>query len=695
MSARVPTREQAELLADLASADAEVRRLAVERLTLLPLDEALPRLVDCLGDPSWRVRKSAVERLADCPLESGSVELLICSLADGDNPGRRNAAVEALVRFGPSAVPQLGRAAGDSDADVRKFAIDALAGIAAPLSLPIVVAALADSDANVRAAAADALAAVGGEGAAAPLREAALRDSEDSLVRFSAVRGLGSLQLRLPARELAPLLGDAVLRAPALRLLGAEDDAEAFPILLKALGSGQRAAREEAVRSILRMLSDADAEAAQGLAEQLREAARATPELVEEGLEQLGAGALGTQIHWLQLLGLIGSEAVVLPMLRAARDEALSEVALGSLAALGELAERVIEAGWSRLEPESRRAACLLLARTRGEPGSRRLLDALEDADPEVRSAAATAVAARGLGSGLPRLVRALEAVADSEDPDRELEVAAIVAALARLAASGTSELGRRTVELLASTLERTGEGMRCAVARVLGSVGQPEDVETVTFLLKDPSPAVRRRAVEALAQIEPGSAPEPLRLALADESPLVRMAAAAALGSSARAEAFEGLCSLARDEDPLVRAAAVRAVATHFTDAADPKRRAAAEALCSAALQDEVPAALAALESLRSAGPVSRLLPVLSRPEPELLQEAIRCLAAIGRGAELDALLPFVGHPEWSVRAEAIRALGERGRVSALPAILEGLDQEQDEFVREVRLAALKRLEA
>ena len=56
-------RERDGIRIDLQSSDEEIRRLAVERLVALPPDEALPQIVDCLGDPSWRVRKAAVERL--------------------------------------------------------------------------------------------------------------------------------------------------------------------------------------------------------------------------------------------------------------------------------------------------------------------------------------------------------------------------------------------------------------------------------------------------------------------------------------------------------------------------------------------------------------------------------------------------------------------------------------------------------
>ena len=59
------SRDRESIVKDLESTDEEIRRLAVERLTLLPSAEAIPILVEMLGDSSWRVRKAAVDRLAE------------------------------------------------------------------------------------------------------------------------------------------------------------------------------------------------------------------------------------------------------------------------------------------------------------------------------------------------------------------------------------------------------------------------------------------------------------------------------------------------------------------------------------------------------------------------------------------------------------------------------------------------------
>ena len=237
-------RERDSVLRDLASDDEEVRRLAVERSAALAPREVVPQLVDCLGDVSWRVRKAAVERLSVWPDGDAVVEALITALGDADNPGRRNAAVDALIHCGASVVRELVVAIVTDDADIRKFAADVLAGIGDPSAVPALIDRLEDDDTNVRAASADALGAIGGDEAIAALVAIATSDAQDSLVRFSALHSLASLGEGVPADELSGALEDPVLRPAALGVLGRlEGDAAGLEALLKALESRARAPR--------------------------------------------------------------------------------------------------------------------------------------------------------------------------------------------------------------------------------------------------------------------------------------------------------------------------------------------------------------------------------------------------------------------------------------------------------------------
>ena len=63
MTRGVCPEERTAILDGLASDDEEFRRGSVDQLLLLPTEDAVAKLCECLGDPSWRVRKAAIERL--------------------------------------------------------------------------------------------------------------------------------------------------------------------------------------------------------------------------------------------------------------------------------------------------------------------------------------------------------------------------------------------------------------------------------------------------------------------------------------------------------------------------------------------------------------------------------------------------------------------------------------------------------
>jgi len=696
-------RERRSILLDLESADEEIRRLGVERLASLSCDEALPRLVECLGDPGWRVRKAAVERLAEAPAAWPVAETLVDALSDGENPGRRNAAVEALIRRGESMVDPLLEATASPDHDVRKLAVDTLAGLGAPRAVPRLLEVLADPDPNVRAAAADALGLLGGEAVAPALVERATRPDEDRLVAFSALRALGRLEAPVRASRLEPVLEDSLLRPAAFAVLGQaeEEDGAAVEVLLKGIVARSRSSREAAMEALLRRVGRSDPEGAARLAERVREAMAG--EDLGDALERLQSADLSTRLMLVQFLGLLGRPDAAVPILRAGVDEALTEVALSSLGALGAAAGEAFDAAWSDLDPDARCLACAVVARTGGAVGRARLLAGLDDPDAAVRGAAARALGALACAEALPALMRRLEAVAargdgdeEGSDPEREDELAAVTEALVALASSGDEPLRHRAVELLGQRLDGAPEPVRLALAAVLGRIGRPCDASLVEWLLKDPSAGVRREAVQALARLEDGEASEPLRLALADESPAVRIAAARALGASRSPRAPEDLERLADDEHPQVRAAALRALGGRAAGA-DPGARERALVLLESALGDEGAVAIAAVEALavlgtpRAAEAARRLL---AHGDPELVKAAVACIGAHGQPPVLEELVPLVAHPHWAVRAEAIHTLAERSVTRAVPAILRRLEKEQDDFARDAILRALRKLE-
>jgi HEAT repeat protein len=695
-------RDRENVLRDLESLDEEVRRLAVERIEVLSASHVVPILVDRIGDQSWRVRKAAVERLVAWSDTDAVASALITALGDGENPGRRNAAVEALIHQGSSVIPHLIAAMEDEDEDVRKFVADAMAGIGDDRTVEVLVAHLDDSDANVRAAAADALGAVGGTEAVRALCAAATDESQDQVVRFSALYALAALGAPIRVRDLGGVLADPMLQAGGLAVLGcADDDAETLEVLLKGLSARSKACREAAQSSLLRLLSHADDARADRVAERIRLTAEESPELVESTVERLEDADLPTKLTLVQFLGLLRDPRCVVPVLLSGRDEAVSEVSLAALESMGGVVEEAIDAAWAELDADPKRDACRLFGKTRGELSAARLVASLEDPDAVVRTAAANSLGQRAVGEALMPLIHRLEESALDDDLEGEEECAAVTGALVAIAGashegSADPALAERAIEMLNALLKGAAESVRLAIASVLGRIGRPQDLGIVTLLLKDASAEVRRAAVQALSRLDPGSTVEPLRLAIADESPDVRIAAAIALGTSGRGELFADLECLTCDEDARVRATAVQVIGECFLGTEDPERRAAAMAVMHLAREDEAPVALAVIEAARAVGAsaASHVTPLLRRREPEVVREAVRYLGVHADAHDLDAAVPLMAHPDWSVRAEAIQVLAERNAGKALPAILRSLELEQDEYVRSLALRALDRLE-
>ena len=225
-----------------------------------------------------------------------------------------------------------------------------------------------------------------------------------------------------------------VLRPAGLALLGRVDDDEAVTVLLKALSSHSRSDREAAIGSLLRTLSRVDGAHSDLLAARIRETAQASPLVVGSAVDRLTDANLPTRLMLVQFLGLVRAEEAVVPMLIAAQDEALSQIALANLESLGELAETAIDAAWSELDTNARREACVLFGRMGGEASAARLLASLEDPSPELRNAAARSIGQRGLADALPLLVHRLESAAEDDDFESEEEMALLTEALIGLA---------------------------------------------------------------------------------------------------------------------------------------------------------------------------------------------------------------------------------------------------------------------
>jgi HEAT repeat protein len=688
--------DRQHLLDDLAHPDEEIRRLAVERTSELPGDEAVPWLVEHLGDSSWRVRKAAVERLIDRNEAGPAVRALVAALADGENSGRRNAALEALTRFGSAAVPVLLEASEGGDVDVRKQVVDTLGAIGHSSAADRLTQLLTDADANVRAAAAEALGAVAALGVEGLLLGRVEQDAEP-LVRLCALRSLAKLRASVPVSRLEGALCDSLLRPAVYAVLGATGDPEAWDTLLKGLEAGARSSREAAMEAIVEVISQATPREELELLERLREC---EDDFLPDALERLREAPLTTRLVLVQFLGLLARADCVVPLLEASADDALAELAMDALCGNDSLVEGALEAAWQRLDESSRVRACNLLGRTTGSAGATLLHAALRAEDPYLRGAAARSLAERGATEALPALVAGLAQAAATALIDRAddfEEASALENAIATLVDSAGEALVGDVVVMLEAHFEGAPDAFRLAVARLLGHFGTAHDVPRIELLLSDPSAEVRRAAVEAVARVAPARV-DVLRCALADEEPRVRAGAAIALGVSGDAAVMADLAVLADDRDSRVSGAALRAVAEWaLVDGGDVARERALF-LLSIGITRGGMAALASLEALTRLGgsdAVELAWGALMSPEPEVAEAAVVCIGRHGGRDALARLLDCLGHPHWNVRARTVQVMQERRHVRAIPSILRRLDGERDEFVREAALAALRTLES
>lgn len=696
---RALTRDERDALLDsLVCESEEVRRLAVEQLLLLPGFEAVPQLVQRLGDPAWRVRKAAIERLVACREEALVHPGLLEALADGENPGRRNAAFEAFVAMGSRATSSLVTAVASPDPDVRKLAVDALAGIGDPAARDVLVRALGDLDANVRAAAVDALGVMGGEVCVAALVRASTDRAEVPLVRLSALRSLERLEVSVGVDALADSLAHPQLRPAALDLLGHSTDPLAEAELLKGLACAARSIRESAIGALLRQLARLDGAESDGLCERLRAFALADADLVSRCCDGIEAEDCSRRMALVQFLGVVADARAILPLLQAGRDEALREFVDATLTALGPVTVAALRPVWGELENDLEVRACAILGRVGGEVAEELLASTLNGTSARAIGCAAMALGEGGCFRRMPDLIRRLDAAARDADADRSDEIEDLIAAIAHMAdraRSADAAVHVQLIEILASRLGGAPEALRVAIARVLARIGRTEDADLIDYLAKDPSPRVRRAAVQALSRFDPSRARHAMRLALGDESSGVRIAAAAVLGRIGTREALEDLERLSLDGDARVAAAAVRAAGDLLEGRADVTPE-DGRWLGPAAAREPV-VSLAAIEALaRIGGPIAiqAATTALERVEPEIVCAGISCL---GRHAASDDLVPLVvlvGHADWAVRAEAAKVLAVRGYRRALPAMLRRLEVEVDAFVREAILLAARKLE-
>ena len=434
-----------------------------------------------------------------------------------------------------------------------------------------------------------------------PALERCVRDDDTSVVRAAAF-ALG----RMEHAGGSPDLNDALEHAdPAVRLLAA-----------RALG--HRLALD-AVPQLLDLAgtdpsATVRAAAATALGELVSD--RRGPRAIADAERATVAGSLAARLD-------VETHAATREMLAYALAEAADPS--GSDAARRALES--IEGGatdetsrWTRI------FALRALARS-GTIDESELLRFADDSDPQLAFAALAALGRR-------------PAVAQS---------AAVWTTCARLATDGTSAHVRaRALQLAASNPAPSGElATLCAT------------------LTADPSPTVRRAALEVRARQDPTAAMEPIDVALGDPDFFERAAAVHAARRLPTSQAHPRLARALEDPVPAVRAAAVQALADHpqCESLDDLLGKAATDR--DLAMREELATTLTALAPGRAT--LARAA-FLDRPGSEYAEARKLLLAALvacdPTADGLDSLLErALRDPDLAVRLEAARQLRARHR--------------------------------
>jgi HEAT repeat protein len=662
----------------LADANPEVRRRAAQALAEHDAPGVGELVLRALSDEDWRVRKEAVGVAPLVPRRDEVLRALAGGLADRDDVGLRNAAVEALIAIGPDAIPIAIDALAKLDADGRKLAVEALGGIPDDRTAEALVGGLGDQDPNVRYAIVEALGAVAVTSDAVRQRAwnalAELLDDDDTQMRIAALEALLRLEAPLGFRTLEPLLGDPILRRLAMKALGHSPE-------------------EEAALTLAHTLLDPDpvvaAFALTALATWIRLASRRPLEFLRERLVKDGTSARALpkldkpelRADVLLVSAVVAGPDEVGAVLAALEDPDLAPQLEDATTILARDATGELLAQLGSIT-SSRRAELLWLV---AGSGAVLLPDALEIVraqlhaeSADVRSAALHILSMRGDARDLPRALTALD---DADVRAAGAASSAVLAMTVRFPSVARGELERLT---------GGGQPSLAVSVLLLGLVragAQREgDVELLRRALNAGATKTRRAAVEALAELGGENAKALAVSALADEEREVRLAAVRTLGVLAHESALEELIDQVKDLETI--AAACRALGT-----ANPDR-------CLAVAQRLVRSSDAAIAcaAVEAAGPLHGarredvLLAAMEHRDAEVVKLALSEVHRSQSARSLARLGLCLDHESWEVRRLAAELLGEQ-RDAPAQALLRGrLERETDPGVRESIVSALGR---
>jgi HEAT repeat protein len=532
----------------LKSKNPEARRVCVEKIAEHPSQESLSLLFETIGDENWRVRKTAAESLAHLHNFEGFYKQIFSALDSEENAGKRNTAVEIIIRIGEDAVTHVTDFLPYAGFDVKKLLIDALGDIENVLSADTIKEFLNDNDENVRAAAAEALGKIKNKSSVKHLVN--VLEKDDMQLQFSALEALESIGEPIDISYITPLFDKKILRKAAIEVLGKSRDKNAVKYLIGALNDSSKASREAAIKAIINVYNAMSDE------EDKDEVIKSIRKISSEELIAKLAGSLcspnpNIQKSVITLFGFLKAVSMIPKILNVKRDEELRDCKFNAIVLMGKESYDIIKEEFITRNESDRYVLAQIMGVLKDDRYEKILTDSLKDSFGHLRSAAALSLARLGKVESIAHIFPHLN------DPYKDVQ-AAVLEALTTLGRLYPEEI-RTEIE---SNLRDNDDKFKISIISLIGRIGIKKDIKYLDMALRYGNPDIRTAAVYAIGAVNVLEDSKHLILTLTDESENVRIATAKTLGLLYSKESCDALLRALEDNNIWVQINAMRSLA-------------------------------------------------------------------------------------------------------------------------------------
>jgi len=660
------------LARDLAAPDAEVRKAAAARLRELSGDLAGP-VRTAFRDSDWQLRRRAVDAVASAT-DPELLQSIVAALRDGHRDfSLLSSAIRLLSLTGMDVAAALIDLLRSEDADLRIQAALALGMQSSPAVVPALLGALDDPDRNVRFHAIESLGKLQAREAVGPIAEIAERD--DFFLAFPAIDALVKIGDPSVAGRIVARLADPSVRDVAAEALGTLGDEDAVPALIESLEQPG-----VPVGSIVRALA-----AIHARYEETAAAGGRIEDMVRRTLTPPAASAV---LSFIAVSNGADLRAALLVLSWSRLPSAGADLArlLGRSSVPHDVIETLVRFGSPILDVliaqlnggaiDTRRASAVALGRLGDRAAVPALIDSLSQADTQLLAPICGALGRLGD----ERAFEPLLAHMGHQDPGVRQ---AVIGALNSI---GHPQMAAR----IADALRDADPLVRQSAAKIAGYFGYPSTVAGLISCASDQDERVRASALEHLVYADHAQVLPTLLQAILDDTPRCRAAAAAALGHVDDPAGLDALQTALNDDDPWVR----------YFAASSLGRQRAVEALAALAVLATNDTAgqvrIAAIDGIGAIGGLRALAclePLTASADTDIAAAAMRAIGGVKVPAVTGVLREGLRSADPALRIAAAQGLAAHGGTEVVESLQWTASADEDRSVVTAALAALKAL--